>query len=180
MAGYQAGRAANVGVKDDVALLRITRQNPVVQRHGLLCRVDFLLLVLHVPLEHPVPHEAEYAGGAVKAGPCQFTIRKGPVRLVLLVPHDPALRILPDLHGKVIPAPNDLILRYAEQLPEVFSAGLFLPPKGKVVFGVVSYTPPARFVMYPPCVTPPYTGSTIARSKYLSGNSCIPAIQSMQ
>ena len=114
--------------RDDVALLRIPGENPVVQRNRLLCRMNLLLLAFHVALEHTIPHKAEYPRGAVKGSPGQFTVRVTPIRLVLLVPYNPALRILPDLGGEIVAAPDDLIFRYPEQLTKILRARLFLLP----------------------------------------------------
>src|SRR5699024_1735473 len=117
---------AYMGIQDIPAGFHIGFHDPAVQVHRLLGGMDPLLVLrlvplLHpafpdvLPLEHPVPQIPEQPDRIMEAAVGKLTIGEAGSPIAF-IPHDP-----PRAEGiaEIVHSPDDLVLRYPEQFPEI-------------------------------------------------------------
>ena len=69
IASDQRGRGAYMGVENNISGLSEAINEPFVERDGFLRRVNLVLFVFHIALDHTVPGKAENPRGLVKGSP---------------------------------------------------------------------------------------------------------------
>ena len=74
IASDQRGRGANVGIENNISGLSKAVNEPFVERDGFLRRVNLVLFVFHIALNHAVPSKAENPRGLVKGSPGKLAI----------------------------------------------------------------------------------------------------------
>lgn len=130
VAGYAYRTAAQMRIENLVARFGIVRQQPFIERYGLLCGMYSTLIhhfisLLYAPfgdrfsLTHSVPHECKQANRINQTAVGYFAIRKRALPIDF-IPYDAA-----GAEGitEIIASPNDLVFRYTLQFHEIVFVG---------------------------------------------------------